>query len=439
MTRIKRSSDKRHKTSIEIKPEAKPKKRNSPEVISKSGRVKIYLPTGKKQYRLTYFEDGKQKGTTAQSLAHAMERASLIEKKLLAEYGDRSFLSVSEMIAAYLNPDENDTSRGEWGDSHRVNVENAFRKSVLKQIGGMTCADLTSSDLSNLVLAQETTSNADHLARYLNNLINWAFAEEWVLVEPKTLTKGLRSQVKKVTKTVGGEKPSVAGESKLKVANGEIPSHEAVRELGRQAKAVTDVWWHELHVNLAAYSGLRLGESFDLDIDHIDLEKREIKVETQKIEVRGKMKRTAPKWNTTRTTVYPITTPGGYKLQEMMKKRVAELKLLKKKNQVPKLQDGSYRLLMFPSEQGAWQSGSNYGKRIRRPAQEAAGWPKDEKTNKFIWTHHSLRHVFCSFYIFDRKADVRDVSIAAGHKSYTTTMDMYIGQSKGALDRLRDL
>ena len=71
MTRVKRGSDKPHKTSIEIKPSAKPKKRNSPEVTSKSGRVKIYLPTGKKQYPLTYFEDGKQKGTTAQSLTHS--------------------------------------------------------------------------------------------------------------------------------------------------------------------------------------------------------------------------------------------------------------------------------------------------------------------------------------------------------------------------------
>ncbi len=69
----------------------------------------------KKQYRLTYFEDGKQKGTTAQSLTHAMERASLIEKKLLAKCGNRSFLTVAEMIDKYLNPDEEDTSRGEWG------------------------------------------------------------------------------------------------------------------------------------------------------------------------------------------------------------------------------------------------------------------------------------------------------------------------------------
>ena len=99
MTRIKRGSDKPHKTSIEIKPATKPKKRNSPEVTSKSGRVKIYTPTGKKRYRLTYFEDGKQKGTTAQSMTHAIEVASLIEKRLLAKHGDRSLLSVSEMIA----------------------------------------------------------------------------------------------------------------------------------------------------------------------------------------------------------------------------------------------------------------------------------------------------------------------------------------------------
>ena len=437
MTRIKRGSDKPHKTSIEIKPASQPKKRNSPEVTSKSGRVKIYTPTGKKQYRLTYFEDGKQKGTTAQSMTHAIEVASLIEKRLLAKHGDRSLLSVSEMIAKYLDPDEGDTSRGEWGDNHRVNVENAFRKCVLPEIGDTICADLTSGDLSALVANQETTSNADHLARYLNKLINWAFAEEWILVEPKSLTKGLRAQVKKVTKRVGDEKTKTAGESILKVDSREIPGPRDVRELGKQAKEISGDWWQELHVNLAAYSGLRLGESLDLDIEGINLERREITVNFQKIEVRGKMTRTSPKWNTTRTTVYPVKTPGDYKLHDALKKRVAELELLKEEGQIPKLQDGSRRLLLFPNEKGGWQSGSNFGRRIRRPAQEAAGWPK--VGGKFIWTHHSLRHVFCSYYIFDRKADVRDVSIAAGHKSYMTTMDMYVGQSKGALDRLRDL
>lgn len=438
MTRMPRGNKKPHSIKLDTKTVTKPKKRNTPEVTSKSGRVKIYLPTGKKQYRLTYFEDGKQKGTTAQSLIHAMEKASLIEKRLLAKNGDRSLLSVSEMISAYLNPDEQDTSRGEWGDNHRVNVENAFKKSVLPKIGDKICADLTSADIANLVGSEETTSNADHLARYLNKMINWAFSEEWILVEPKNLTKGLRAQVKKVSKRVGDEKVKKAGESILKVDSREIPGPKEVRELGKQARIVSGDWWQELHVNLAAYSGLRLGESLDLDIDSINLERREITVNYQKIEVRGKMKRTAPKWNTTRTTIYPVTTPGGYALHEALKKRVAELKKVKRKNEIPTLQDGSKRLLLFPNENGGWQSGSNFGRRIRRPAQEAANWPKQEN-GQFIWTHHSLRHVFCSYYIFDRKADVRDVSIAAGHRSYMTTMDMYVGQSKGALDRLREL
>lgn len=418
--------------------EGKPAVRNSPESTTKSGRVKIYAPTGKKQYRLTWYENGQQRGTTAKSFAHAFERASVIEKRLLTKNGDRSLLSVKEMIDAYLNPDEDDLSRGEWSDNHRVNVENSFKKWVLPELGDSTCADLTSSDFSDLVGKQTTTSNADHLARYLNKFINWAYAEEWVLVEPKSMSKGLRTQVKKVTKRIGDAKPTVAGETVLKVDKSEIPDEDAVFALGQAAKEISGDWWQELHVNLAAYSGLRIGESFDLDIEDINLSRREITVSSQKIEVRGEKKRTLPKWDTIRKTTYPIDTPGGYALHKNLTKRVNELKKLKKSNQIPTLQDGSKRLLLFPNKSGGWQSSSYFGKNVRRPAQEAAGWPKDSDGN-FLWTHHSLRHVFCSYYIFDRQADVRDVSIAAGHKSYTTTMDMYIGQSQGALDRLKKL
>ena len=418
--------------------EGEPVVRNSPATTTKSGRVKIYAPTGKKQYRLTWYEEGEQAGTTAKSFTHAMEKASVVEKRLLAKHGDRSLLSVKEMISAYLNPDEDDLSRGDWSDNHRVNVENSFAKWVLPEIGNMTCADLASADFSNLVGKQTTTSNADHLARYLNKFINWAYAEEWILVEPESMSKGLRAQVKKVTKRVGDAKPTVAGETVLKVDKSEIPDEDAVFALGKAAKDVSGDWWQELHVNLAAYSGLRIGESFDLDIESINLARREITISTQKIEVRGKKKRTPPKWATIRTTTYPLVTPGGYELHKNLTKRVNELKKLKKNNQIPTLQDESKRLLLFPNKSGGWQSASYFGKYVRRPAQEAAGWPKDEN-GKFLWTHHSLRHVFCSYYIFDRQADVRDVSIAAGHKSYTTTMDMYIGQSQGALDRLKKL
>ena len=418
--------------------EVEPVVRNSPATTTTSGRVKIYSPTGKKQYRLTWYEDGKQNGTTAKSFTHAVEKASVIEKRLLAKHGDRSLLSVKEMIEAYLNPDEDDLSRGEWGDNHRVNVENSFAKWVLPALGTMTCADLTSADFSDLVGKQTTTSNADHLASYLSKFINWAYAEEWILVEPESMSKGLRAQVKKVTKRVGDSKPTVAGENALKVDKSEIPDEAAVFALGQAAKNISGDWWQELLVNLAAYSGLRIGESFDLDIDSINLARREITISTQKIEVRGEKKRTLPKWDTIRTTTYPLVTPGGYALHKNLTKRVRELKKLQASKQIPSLQDGSKRLLLFPNKSGGWQSASYFGKSVRRPAQEVAGWPKDEN-GKFLWTHHSLRHVFCSYYIFDRKGDVRDVSIAAGHKSYTTTMDMYRGQSQGALDRLKKL
>ena len=104
--------------------------------------------------------------------------------------------------------------------------------------------------------------------------------------------------------------------------------------------------------------------------------------------------------------------------------------------EVPKLQDGSHRRLLFSNQEGGWLCPSAFGTRIRRPAQEKAGWPKDVN-GKYVWNFHSLRHVFCTYYFFDLKKDIRDISIAAGHASYLTTLEMYVGNVDGALERLR--
>ena len=81
---------------------------------------------------------------------------------------------------------------------------------------------------------------------------------------------------------------------------------------------------------------------------------------------------------------------------------------------------------------------SDFGKRVRRPAQTLAGWPKGED-GKFQWNFHSLRHVFCTYYLFDLEKNIRDISIAAGHASYLTTLEMYVGNVEGVIERLTSM
>jgi hypothetical protein len=45
--------------------------------------------------------------------------------------------------------------------------------------------------------------------------------------------------------------------------------------------------------------------------------------------------------------------------------------------------------------------------------------------------------VFCTTALFTWKLDPTDVSRMAGHASYRTTLDMYVGATAGVLDRAR--
>jgi integrase len=205
-----------------------------------------------------------------------------------------------------------------------------------------------------------------------------------------------------------------------------------VSKVAKAAAQVTDIWWYELMFNLAAYSGLRFGEICDLDLTDINLNKRVIKVDYQCLSNGGHKSRQLPKWDTQRETVFPEVTPSGYKLKANLKKRINELN---KMTDTPVLQDGSSRKLLFPNQDGGWLCPSSFGKRVRRPAQEIAGWQKDA-SGKYLWNFHSLRHVFCTYYLVDEKKLIGDISTTAGHASYLTTWEMYVGNTEGVLERM---
>ncbi|MGO9782031.1 MAG: hypothetical protein ACLPQY_20045, partial [Streptosporangiaceae bacterium] len=91
--------------------------------------------------------------------------------------------------------------------------------------------------------------------------------------------------------------------------------------------------------------------------------------------------------------------------------------------------------LIFPNRRDGYWRSSNYNRRILQPAYAAAGW-RDADGNG-TWTWHSLRHVFCTTALFTWKLDATDVSRMAGHANYRITLDMYVGTTKGVLDRAR--
>lgn len=62
-----------------------------------------------------------------------------------------------------------------------------------------------------------------------------------------------------------------------------------------------------------------------------------------------------------------------------------------------------------------------------------------EEVDGFVWTWHSLRHVFCTYYLWELSAKPVDVSQAAGHSTVEITLKIYANEAPGALERLGSL
>lgn len=410
-----------------------PKGRSNGPLFQTEAGVNVYAPTDprhskKKFYRIKWQENGKFRDTTATSKSEAEKKAASISRKLLRASGEKSFLPLEEMAIAYMMPERMNADG--WGQKHRDSQTTLF-KFIVSLIGEIPCDEIEPDHLAEVLdeASKVSFSKMEHVASALSAFIRWGVNKGWITQNHNALLSTLseKTTVKEFRRT------KKSGESKLHVDSRDIPTHEDVAAYGREAARIGKMWWFELMVNLAAYSGLRLGEEMDLSVESIDLKKRLITVNYQCLDTNKSLSRTTPKWEIVRVTTYPEKTPMGYPLAAELKRRVAELKAL---DETPKLQDGSKRLLLFPDQNGGWQRQSNFSRRVRRPAQEAAGWEKNAD-GKFVWRHHSLRHVFCTYYLASTNNNIQAVSIAAGHSSFKTTFDMYIGVTAEHMEQLR--
>jgi integrase len=405
--------------------------------------VRLTDPTdAKPYYRITWVEGGKRRETTASYQGDALLKMASIEKRLSVTHGERSLQTVAEMVHAYINPKKGDYSRKTWNKKHTRNIRNLLNQRLVEELGKKRCADLTLDDLKQSLSKVTTASLAEHYGSALGTLISWGYREDWILKDPSKWTKELNMLRDRIKSEKRKKNAVVAGESSKFVSKKDIPSASDVDKLAKATVDVTGIWWYELLVNLAAYSGARDGEVFDLDVDDVDPIGRIMNIETQRLDDGGNLSQELPKWDTVRTTTFVERTPMGYPLAAQLQRRVNELKGLDIRGkkieevEIPVLQNGQQRLLLFPNTQGGWNSNSNFAKRVRLPAQKMAGWKK-AKDGKYLWNFHSLRHVFCSHMISDLGCAPIDVSIAAGHKNLSTTLEMYVGNSEGAIDRLR--
>lgn len=387
------------------------------EVLEFGRGVCAYAPeVGGRYWRIRWHEGGRRRDTTACSRDSAVGKASeLVHRLGRGTPTDLRGATVADLVVHYLDPDRTPPRTAAWSIRHREEQTRYCEQYVVPMLGPMRCAQVTSADLNRVLASATTPSVADHLLGCLTALVN-AGLDSGHLLPQQDVLRGVK--VRRTGEAVDKDAAAVD----RAVGPDEIPTAGLVHELAFAAAALRGVWWRGLEVLLTAYSGLRFGEHAALTGGRIDTAQGRIVVARQVIEPQhGGLVVTLPKGRRRRVTVFPAVTPLGVDLAGMVERRVGEVG-----------RDG----LLFPAPRGGWLRRSNYGRNVWTPAAEHVGWPR-RQDDRWLWTFHSLRHVFATWALSLPGVSVEDVARFMGHAGARVTQDIYIHVTAAAYDRFR--
>jgi integrase len=400
----------------------RPATRGLGEVIELECGITVYPARSEGgRWRATWHENDERQQCEAATEEKLAARLEKVRARLEADAPGMKKPG-AELIAHYLDPDRLPVSK-RWSRKHAHTQRVLCERFAAPVIATVTCQDIKASHMQKIVNSAPTAGEGDRVRRMISALVT-AGVDAGYLVN---------SRLGKVH-WQAGDRPlpavqvTVAGESGLWVDPAEIPSDGDIGKLGRTLAAGRHGERDELMANTAAYSGLRWGELAALTIPQVSQDARVITVDRKVVDIAGHLFVEAPKNRKHRRTIYPGRSPGGYPLAERLAARIEEARA--------GMEAGTNPLgLVFPSPRGKHWRASNFERRVLVPAYLAAGW-RDGGGNG-TWTWHSLRHVFCTTALFTWKLDPTDVSRMAGHATYRTTLDMYVGATAGVLDRAR--
>ena len=391
-------------------------------VVEAECGILVYPPEeAGEPWRAVFTENGRRRFRQAMTESELAAKLEKVTERLSAGAANMERPG-ADLIAHYLDPDRLPVAK-RWSRRHADTQRRLCRRFAAPVIAAVSCQDITVDHMQQIVSAAPTASEGERLHRCLSAMVT-AGIKGGYLTNPRLREVHWQAAGRPAPEP----EPSTSGESALWVDPAEIPDTADIARLGQALAAGRRGELDELMACTAAYSGLRQGELFALTIGQIAPDARVITVDRKLIEVAGHLYVEAPKCRKYRSAIYPVRTPHGYPLADRLAARVEQARA--------EQQAGVNPLgLIFPSPRGRHWRSSNYCRRVLAPAYQAAGWR--DASGGGDWTWHSLRHVFCTTALFTWKLDATDVSRMAGHANYRITLDMYVGTTKGVLDRAR--
>lgn len=213
----------------------------------------------------------------------------------------------------------------------------------------------------------------------------------------------------------------------------EVPRNQYVIPTPEQVHALADEMSGRFErysalVYVGAGTGLRQGEAWGLELEHVNFLRRELYVRQQLVTVRGKTYLAAPKTATSARTVElgQITSEALARHIELYPPKEVEIE----DRTDPRKPVARMAKLLFVNTQGRPLKTGPWS----RPwvaAVSAVGLPEG-------FGFHGLRHYFATLLIH-AGASVKTVQLALGHSTATITLNTYAHEWPDAVDRTRTI
>lgn len=347
-------------------------------------------------------------------------RQQLFDKKTDAERHDAN-VRADVSRGVYVDPDGGRATLQAYAEAWRANrlhrtstaeiVERAFRRHVYPILGAHRLAQIRASHIQGWVkdrarVLQPSTLRVVH--SHLVSMFNTAVIDRVIGVSP----------------CQGIQLPEIAAEDLY------VPSGEQVHKLaaalcgggGGQGR-------YQALPLVAAGTGLRQGEIWGLELEHVDFLRRKINVVQQLTVVAGRKPYLAP----VKTPASRRSVDLGQVVAEALSRHVAafppdEVEIDDETD--PRCKTRRKARLIFVNGRGEPIHRASWA-HVWVPAVAAAGLPKG-------FGFHGLRDYYATVLIHGG-ANVKTVQLALGHTTPTITLNTYVGHWPDAVDSTRVL
>lgn len=446
-------------------------RRNRPlEVV---GAVGILAPTGKSPYfRLSWTEpDGEPGRTTAgKGIGFARTKATEIDERLnrAASGAAEAFLDdiITEYTSTHIDRRQGPDG-GDWTESYLAQVAKGLARATDGLTEGVQAWDIDRATLDRMRAQAGTGRTVRENTSFLRGLMRWGHKEQYFSAAQAELLPvrcpSVKPSRKGTTAPKRRRKDRKVGETVEYIRNEDAPLARQVVRLGEEL-AVAFPLWGRLAPELAANTGLRWGEQFqltaydcyldDADYKRMGYKRPYISVDAQ-IDPSARVKdggdrRKLPKGEKTRVVGIAKISFTEYRLMEALKARRAAALEEQRQGLNPEA-------LMFPTRKfkmfhhTSWNTDYLVPAALRCTDDE---WPtrtwtetcdrKDQSTGKYvrvtreriqlILTWHSLRHRFARIAVDVLKMTPALLMAIGGWENETVVKNRYYKSGKEHAD-----